>query len=327
MSFKNKKILVTGASGFIGSHLVKYLIKQKAKVYIIVKYNSVIENIRLKNYWNKINVIESDLRNLDSILKFNSLKFEIIYHLAAYNHVGDSFGNYQESFSSNLISTCNLIEYGPYSRKFIYMSTSEVYGKQEKIPFDENNLPHPISPYSVSKYAGELYTQMFKSIIKNPKRRIFNICRAFNTFGPFQSEKAVIPEIINKALLGIDILATKGLQTREFNYVDNIVDGVIKLSLLDKTLEKTINIGCGQDIRIKDLIQKILKLTKSNSRLYLGGLDERPTEILKMKAKNTYAKKYLKWEPKIKFDEGLIKTIDWYKKYQEFNTNYDSIFE
>ena len=109
--------------------------------------------------------------------------------------------------------------------------------------------------------------------------------------------------------------------------MDNIVDGVIKLSLLDKTLEKTINIGCGQDIRIKDLIQKILKLTKSNSRLYLGGLDERPTEILKMKAKNTYAKKYLKWEPKIKFDEGLIKTIDWYKKYQEFNTNYDSIFE
>ena len=120
MSLKNKKILVTGASGFIGSHLVKYLIKQKAKVYIIVKYNSVIENIRLKNYWNKINVIESDLRNLDSILKFNSLKFEIIFHLAAYNHVGDSFGNYQESFSSNLISTCNLIEYGPYSRKFIY---------------------------------------------------------------------------------------------------------------------------------------------------------------------------------------------------------------
>lgn len=327
MFFKNKKILVTGGSGFIGSHLVKFLVRQKAKVSVTVKYNSIIDNIRLYNYWNKIYVIESDLRNLDSIIKFNNQKFDIIFHLAAYNHVGDSFGNYQESISSNLVSTCNLIEYGPFSKKFIYMSTSEVYGKQSSVPFDEKNTPHPISPYSISKYAGELYTQMFKTISKNPKNRIFNICRAFNTFGPYQSEKAVIPEIINKALSNHDILATKGKQTREFNYIDNIIDGVTKLSMLDKTLNNTINIGCGNDVKIKDLIYKILKLTKSKSKLYLGGLNERPTEIYEMRAKNTLAKKYLKWKPQISFDQGLINTIEWYKKYKKFYNYYGEILD
>ena len=147
------------------------------------------------------------------------------------------------------------------------MSTSEVYGKQSSVPFDEKNTPHPISPYSISKYAGELLPKCLRQYQKTQKIG-FLISVGTNTFGPYQSEKAVIPEIINKALSNHDILATKGKQTREFNYIDNIIDGVTKLSMLDKTLNNTINIGCGNDVKIKDLIYKILKLTKSKLNLF-----------------------------------------------------------
>ncbi len=311
-TFKNKKILVTGGAGFIGSHLVNRLFLSGAKVSVTVKYNSMIDNIRLKHLWNKIEIIESDLRNLDSILSFNKKKFDIIFHLAAYNHVGDSFGKFSESISSNFISTCNLIEYGPEFKKFIYMSTSEVYGNQDIIPFNELSNPKPLSPYAIAKYSGELYTQMFKNI-KNNNKRIFNICRAFNTFGPFQSEKAVIPEMIIKMLNNDKVLSTNGNQTREFNYVDNIIDGLIKMSSMNKNLSFPVNLGSGKDIKIKDLILKIEKITETKSKIKIGGLQERPTEIYTMKANNKLALKYLSWKPLIKFEDGLKKTVEWYK--------------
>jgi len=307
----NKRVLVTGGAGFIGSHLVKRLINDGAKVSVIVKYNSIIDNIRLASVWNKISIIEADLRNIDSLLQIQNIEFDYIFHLAAYNHVGDSFNHVNEAINSNTIATANLIEYGPSYKSFLYMSTSEVYGYQTIIPFNEDSIPFPISPYAIGKYGGELYARM-----KRHQTNKSIVCvRAFNTFGPFQSERAVIPELISKALKGEIIKTTKGLQTREFNYVDNVIDGLIAAITKSPAFDGAINIGANDDISIADLVKMIHRLTNSKSKLMIGALPDRPTEIWEMSANNDKAKEILNWQPKIPFEKGLFKTIEWFKKY------------
>jgi len=308
---KNKMVLVTGGAGFIGSHLVKRLIKDGANVSVTVKYNSIIDNIRLASVWNNISIIEADLRNIDSLLQTQDIEFDYIFHLAAYNHVGDSFKHVNEAINSNTIATANLIEYGPSFKSFLYMSTSEVYGYQQIVPFKENSIPFPISPYAVGKYGGELYVRM-----KRHQTNKSIVCvRAFNTFGPFQSERAVIPELITKALKGEPIETTKGIQTRVFNYVDNIVDGLIAAITKFPAFEGVINIGANDDISIADLVNTIHRLSNSDSELRIEALPDRPTEIWEMSANNNKAKEILDWHPKIPFEEGLAKTIEWFKKY------------
>ena len=310
---KNKNILVTGGAGFIGSHLVKRLVDLGANVTVMVKYKSLIDCIRLVGVWDSINVFEADLRNLDSIIYIKSLKekYDYIFHLAAYNHVGDSFAHVQESLMTNLLGTANLIEYGPEFNRFIYTATSEIYGYQEQVPFNEENLPFPISPYAIGKYSGELYAKL-----KRHQDNTEIIClRPFNTFGPYQSERAIIPEIIEKCLNGKTIKTTAGLQTREFNYVENIIDGFITAASINNIPDQSINIGSNREISIKELVETIHNLTKSKSKLLIGALPNRPTEIWRMSADNKLAKDILNWEPIISFEKGLLKTIDWYRKF------------
>ncbi|MAV56526.1 MAG: hypothetical protein CMI79_03240 [Candidatus Pelagibacter sp.] len=310
-NFKNKRVLVTGGAGFIGSHLVKKLLELNSKVTVIVKYNSIIDCPRLTQVWNKISIIEADLRNTDSTLQLKSKKYDFIFHLAAYNHVGDSFIHVGETFSSNLLSTTNLLNHGPIYKKFVHIGSSEIYGLQKKIPFNVDETPQPMSPYAVGKYSSELY-----SILKSRETGKKIICiRPFNTFGPFQSEKAIIPEIIIKCILGKEIITTLGEQTREFNFVENIVEGLLILSLKINNSFKPINLGSNNPIKIRTLVKKIHRLTNSNSKLRIGGKKYRPNEIWKMQANNKFILKKTNWKPKIKFDEGLKISINWYKNF------------
>jgi len=318
----DKQVLVTGGAGFIGSNLVKQLVRNGARVSVVVKYHSIIDCPRLCSVWKEIEVLESDLRNLDSILSLKGKKYDTIFHLAAYNHVGDSFVHALEAMQSNLLSTINLLEFGPEFGRFIYTSTSEVYGYQMEVPFKESlNVPFPISPYSIGKYSGELYSQM--------KRHQTNqdiVClRPFNTFGPYQSERAVIPELIIKCLSGALIKTTEGNQTREFNYVDDIVSGFIKASEVEVSPDSVVNIGSGKEIAIKDLVQTIHEKTDSKSQLDIGALPNRPTEIWRMSAGVSKAKELLNWESSVSFEEGLDRTIAWYRRYLAvfYDTNSD----
>ena len=129
-----KKVIVTGGAGFIGSHLVKRLVEYNAKVTVLVKYKSIFDSIRLIPVWDKINVVEADLRNLDSVLKLKDSNYDLIFHLAAYNHVGDSFSHFQEALNSNLMATANLFEYGPknsrgktFSKRQAFRNCSESF--------------------------------------------------------------------------------------------------------------------------------------------------------------------------------------------------------
>lgn len=308
---KNKKVLITGGSGFIGSHLTKRLVNLGADVSVTVKYKSIIDNVRLSPIWNDIKVIEADLRNLDSLKPIAKESYDIIFHLAAYNHVGDSFLHVNESLMSNAIATANLLESEIDFGRLVYTATSEIYGYQENVPFNEDFLPFPISPYAVGKYAGELYARM-----KNHENNMpIVFIRPFNTFGPYQSDRAVIPELIIKCLKNMPIETTEGKQTREFNYVDNIVDGFLAIATHKPISNEPINIGSNQEISIADLVKTIHTLCESDSDLKIGALDNRPTEIWRMSADNTKASEILGWEPNVSFEEGLKITIDWFRDF------------
>ncbi len=321
--FNNKKILVTGGAGFVGSHLVKSLVNARARVSVIVKYNSIINCPRLLNVWDKIKIIESDLRNLDSVDSIKKLRFDYIFHLAAYNHVGDSFRHVTENINSNLFSTVNLLDHGPRFEKFIHIGSSEIYGLQKKIPFNVNEIPVPMSPYALAKYSSEMYARLKSRQSKNNL-----ICiRPFNTFGPYQSEKAIIPEIIIKCLLGKEIKTTSGEQTREFNYVDNIINGILLVCQKVKHLDKPINLGSNNPIKIKNLVKKIHKLTKSKSILKIVVIRHRPNEIWKMQAENKFVTKSLGWKPSITFDAGLKNSVEWYKNFLKLYYDNQSSFK
>ena len=308
---KDKTVLVTGGAGFIGSHLVKRLVKEGAKVTVAVKYRSLIDCVRLCSVWKDVETVEADLRNTDSVLALNSRRFDNVFHLAAYNHVGDSFLHVHEAIMSNMLATANLMEHGPNYERFIYTASSEVYGWQESVPFREENVPLPISPYAIGKYAGELYARLKARQVKGTV-----IClRPFNTFGPYQSERAVIPETIVKCLRGKPVKTTQGKQTREFNYVDNIIDGFMAAAQVEEVPEGPINIGGGKEISIRDLVQKIHSISGSTSKLEIGALQDRTTEIWRMCADNERAQQLLNWRPRISFEDGLSRTVEWFRNF------------
>ena len=307
----NKKVLITGGAGFIGSHLTKRLLMLDCEVSVLVRYKSINDCVRLSSIWDDIEVMEADLKNIDSLRQFKGKEYDAIFHLAAYNHVGDSFLHVNEALLSNMIGTANLLEYAPEYGRFLYMSTSECYGFQENVPFQEDNPPDPNSPYAIGKYAGELY-----SLMKKKQRRDLPIVcvRAFNTFGPYQSERAVIPEITIKCLRGHPIETTEGKQTREFNYVDNIIDGLLSAVEVEP-YEGVINLGSNREISIADLVKTIHEIVQSDSEIRIGAIPYRPAEIWNMCADYEKAKIILNWHPIISLEDGLRKTVEWFKRY------------
>lgn len=310
---RDKRVLVTGGTGFIGSHLTRRLLSYGADTAVTTKYNSIVDNVRVVDLWNDVTVIEADLRNLDSSRQIKDFAPDVIFHLAAYNHVGDSFTHMSEAMDSNAKGTVNLLQsYDKYQR-FVYMSTSEVYGYQTEVPFVETMKPSPISPYSIGKYSGELFAQMLMEQMSMP----ITVVRPFNAFGPYQSIRAVIAEMILTCLSGKEIRSTNGTQTREFNYVHNLVDGIVLAASTEKAIGNIINLGSGREITICDLIRLIHHETGSSSDLKIGALADRPTEIWRMCADNEKAQSLLEWEPAVSFEDGLRQTIAWYRRYIE----------
>ncbi|MFT5488924.1 MAG: UDP-glucose 4-epimerase [Alphaproteobacteria bacterium] len=306
-----KRILVTGGSGFIPSHVVRRLVGLGAEVIVTTKYNSIVDNVRIVDLWDRVRVIEADLRNYDSLMQVREIKPQIVIHMAAYNHVGDSFLHVNEAIDSNMKGTANLLNVYDGYEKFIYTSTSEVYGGQTDVPFVESMTPNPISPYSIGKYGGEQYARMSMEQMNKP----ISIIRPFNAFGPYQSIRAVIAELILKCLAGESISLTEGKQTREFNFVENLVDGFILACEKDSAIGQTVNLGCAHEISIRDLVTLIHVKTDSESELKIGALPTRPTEIWRMYADAGRAETVLGWKPAISFEQGLERTIAWYREF------------
>ena len=308
----NKRVLVTGGSGFIGSHLVRRLVDEGATVAVMVRYGNVMKNERLRELWDKVTVIEADLRNRGALEAAAQFKPQLVFHLAAYNHVGESFRQVEECFDVNAKGSANLLDVCGGSERFVYMSTSEVYGHQASGAFVETMNPEPISPYAITKYAGELYCRMKQRIGGKPE---VVVVRPFNVFGPCPELQGDHPRAHHqlparqphphhpgRADPRVQLRGQRGGRAAGGRQRRQAVPGPI-------------NIAAGEEVAIRDLVKKIAELTQTKSSIEIGALPYRPTEIWRMYADSTRARNELGWTPRLNLEEGLKQSIAWYRDY------------
>ncbi|MDQ1373159.1 MAG: hypothetical protein QOJ09_497 [Actinomycetota bacterium] len=307
----NSRVFVTGASGFIGSHLTRRLVRDGYEVHALTSTVSSVYPSRLLDIRDKIALHEGNLTDrsaLDAIVR--AVRPTHVLHLGAYTHVGKSWQRVDECIQSNVQGTVNLLqalEPVGYER-FVYTGTSEIYGDID-VPFREDAAVNPISPYSVGKYAGERYCRMFVQGHGWP----IVMVRPFNAYGPAQTPDRVIPEIIQRALRGQELKMTQGRQTREFNYVEDLADGFVRLAKTPGIEGELFNLGCGEEVSMRDLATTILDLMGDPVEPQFGALPDRPTEIWRMYCDSSKARERLGWEPQHTLRDGLQKTIDWYR--------------
>lgn len=299
-----KRVLVTGGTGFLASHLIPALLTEGHHVAFTTRCLDKLRHPRADAYWDHCVVFEADVRNRGALAKCKEWEPDVVIHNAAYHHVGYSFLQVEECFDVNAKGTANVLDTFPDSYR-LYISTSEVYGAQTDVPWHEDLRPQPLSPYGVSKYAGELYAW-----VKQQQGQNIGIVRPFNIFGPGQSPRAVIGKIARDCLAGTPIHTNPGLQTRQFTYVTNVVEVLVQL-VARQWPGGPMNVAAGEEIAIKDLIERIHGLTHSTSPL-CWDQPYRPNEIWRMKADTTILHKTLDWTPTVSFSEGLVKTLDWY---------------
>jgi nucleoside-diphosphate-sugar epimerase len=309
------RVLVTGATGFIGSHLVNRLVGDGAEVHALSSTVSSVYPLRLLGIRERITLHEANLMDPGAMATLvERARPNIVFHLGAYTHVGKSWQRMDECIQTNVQGTVNLLQAlarVEYDR-FVYTSTSEVYG-DIAAPFREDSVLNPLSPYSVSKYAGERFCRMLYQGRGWPIVAI----RPFNAYGPAQSPDRVIPEIIVKALRKERLAMTQGRQTREFNYVEDLVDGFIRAGTVEGVEGEVFNIGGGEEVSMRALAQLILDLMGAPIVAEFGALPERPTEIWRMSSDSSKSRERLGCVVPRPLREGLEQTITWYRQELE----------
>jgi nucleoside-diphosphate-sugar epimerase len=239
---------------------------------------------------------------------------ELVFHLGAYTHVGKSWSRVDECIQTNVHGTVALLQALARTdyRRFVYTSTSEVYG-DIPVPFAEDAAVDPLSPYSVSKYAGERFCRMLHRGRSWP----IVVVRPFNAYGPAQTPDRVIPEIIVRALRRQRLAMTEGRQTREFNYVEDLVEGFLLAGTVAGAEGEVFNIGGGEEVSMRQVAETVLGLMGDPIVAEFGALPERPTEIPAMRSDVTKARRLLGLAPFRPLAEGLVPTIVWYRRELE----------
>ncbi len=312
MNWNGKHVLITGAGGFIGSHLTESLVTQGAKTRAFVHYNSQ------GNYgWlahsplvHDIDLVKGDIRDIDSLEAATS-DIDIVFHLAALIAIPYSYQSPRSYLDTNINGTLNMLQAARRAEVelLVHTSTSEVYGSALYIPIDESHPLQGQSPYSASKIAADKMVEAFNLSYGLPVTTI----RPFNTFGPRQLSRAVIPTIISQALTQNEIHLGNINPTRDFNYVLDTVQGFIKIAESDNSLGKVFNIGSGRDISIGSIAKLICDLTGKDSEIVSEEARARPDggEVEKLCANSSAAQSILQWKPEYSLEQGLTATIDW----------------
>lgn len=305
---KNKKILVTGGSGFIGSEVVKQLSNSGASVIVYDNFSS-----GKKEYvesFPRVKIIPGDLRNRPNVA--NAIKnCNYVINLAALPFIPDSYHYPQEFFDINTNGTLNLIIEAIQSKKiknFVQISTSEVYGTAKKIPMDENHPTSPHSTYAVSKLAAD------RAAFTLHKEHNFPvvIIRPFNSFGPNITQPYIIPEIIMQVLGGKNTITLGNVDSaRDFTYVSDTAYGIIKALFSEKAIGETINLSSRKSFKIKKIVHIISSITGRKTEILIDKKRFRPYDVNNLIGDNRKAKKILDWYPQISFEKGLEKTIQW----------------
>ena len=312
--WKNKRVVVTGAGGFIGSHLVERLVSDGASVKAFVRYNSRNDPGLLKQLppvvLSQFEIIGGDLRDGQAISALVD-GCQYVFHLGALISIPYSYLHPSEVAESNFIGTLNVLNACRMVKvdRLIHTSTSEVYGTAIHVPIDESHPLQGQSPYSASKIGADKLAESFYSAFGLPVITV----RPFNTYGPRQSARAVIPTIITQALAQQTIHLGNLETTRDFTYVEDTVDGFIKAAEAEDVDGAVINLGTGEEIRIGALAEKIIDMTGSSAKVEIDSVRLRPedSEVFRLLSDNSKALNILGWEPKSTIEEGLNKTIEW----------------
>lgn len=312
-----KKVLITGAGGFIGSHLTELLVKEGYNVKAFVRYNS-------KNDWgwlesslvkNDIEVISGDIRDYDSV--YNALKnCDSVFHLAALIGIPYSYISPKAYIETNITGTYNILQASRELglQQVLVTSTSETYGTAQYVPIDENHPMIGQSPYSATKIAADQLAISYYRSFNLPVK----IVRPFNTYGPRQSARAIIPTIISQLLNGNEELKLGNLTpTRDLTYVKDTCKGFIKIFKSDKLFGEITNIGMGQEITIFDLVKKISSLIAIKKNIEEDSLRVRPenSEVERLICDNNKLITNTNWKPEYDIEKGIGETIEWLKNH------------
>ena len=315
--WKEKKVLVTGADGFIGSHLTEALLSKGAETSIFIKGDS--QNTFKKNRLGNLDavqdrlskVIKGNIGSEDCQQQIKENDPEIIFHLAAEAYVPFSFDHPLETLKTNLIGTLNVLHAArdlKNVKQIVCTSSSEVYGTAMKDKIDEDHPLNPTSPYAASKAAADRYCYSYWKTYGLP----VSIIRPFNTYGPRHTYD-VIPKFIQLALENKPLtIYGDGNQSRDFTYVSDTVEGFLAMGSRKEAIGKAVNFGSGKDYTINETSRLIKELSKSSSEITHE--KERPAEVNRLICDYGLAKKLFGWEPKVSLEEGIKKNIEWEKQ-------------
>ncbi len=309
------KFLVTGAGGFIASHLVETLVEQGYDVRAFIHYNS-------KNSWgwledsfckDSIEIISGDIRDYD-LIKTAVQGCDTVFHLAALIGIPYSYASPLAYVRTNVEGTYNILQAArEYRVKVIHTSTSEIYGTAQYVPIDEEHPVNPQSPYAASKASADFLALSYHRSFELPVA----VVRPFNTYGPRQSARAIIPTVISQILDGKKTLSLGNLTpTRDMTFVSDTVSGFIAVSSTENTVGKVVNLGTGHEISIGDLVKKITAIIGSKVEITSDNQRIRPSksEVERLLSNPSKIESLSGWKAEVSLNEGLKRTIEWMKE-------------
>ena len=317
--WNDQTLLVTGAGGFIGSRLCERLVEEGASVRAFVRYTSRAEIGLLKQLppeiLANIEIIRGDLRDFSAVEQAAN-GVDTVFHLGALISIPYSYVHPVETVQTNILGTMNILEAcRKTGAKLVHTSTSEVYGTALRVPIDEDHPLQGQSPYSASKIGADKLVESYYRSFDVPAITI----RPFNTYGPGQSNRAVIPTIITQALSG-DVVRLGNLEAiRDFTYLDDTVEGFLLAGKAGLWNGETFNLGTGEEIRIGSIAELIFKIMGKQPEIKLEQDRLRPekSEVMRLISDNRKAKEALGWQPKVGMEEGLRRTIEWINAHMD----------
>jgi len=323
MNWNGQKVLVTGAAGFIGSHLAERLVALGANTRAFVHYNSSgswgwLDQSPVRD---QFEVVLGDVRDRESI-DVAMKKVDVVFHLAALIAIPYSYDAPLSYVRTNVEGTLNVLQSARSQGvgKIVHTSTSEVYGTARSVPISEEHPLQGQSPYSASKIGGDKIAESFHLSFDLPVVTV----RPFNTYGPRQSARAVIPTIVTQALSQHEIRLGNLEPTRDLNFVTDTVEGFIKAAESNNAVGEVINLGTGREISIGALAQTILETMGKKMPIISESQRMRPenSEVERLCAENRKARELLAWQPQFSLEEGLVKTIEWLREnYEQYRSD------
>lgn len=314
------KALITGADGFIGSHLTELLFSEGYEIKALAQYNSFnswgwLESVKCKD---DIEIISGDIRDSNFCRNITE-GIDVVFHLAALIAIPFSYTSPQSYIDTNVNGTLNICQACLDNKvtRLIHTSTSEVYGTAQYVPIDENHPLQPQSPYSASKIAADSIALSYYNSFNLP----LTIVRPFNTYGPRQSARAVIPTIITQIEAGNkEIQIGDTTPTRDFNFVEDTCRGIILLSRSKSSIGEVVNIGSNTEVSIGEVIQMLKKIMSSNIGLISEEKRMRPnqSEVFRLFCDNTKISNLTSYKPKFSLEDGLKQTVQWFKDPENF---------